>query len=54
MVNSRLSFFNKPNGEYPLDAEVFDIGHQNIIIGLSWLQNQGFSLDIPNSRLINN
>ena len=37
VVNSCFSFLNKPDSEYPLDAEVFDIGYQDIIIGLSWL-----------------
>ena len=39
--------------KFVLDAEVFDIRHRDVILGLSWLQENGFSVDIPNSRLIN-
>ena len=44
-----LPLFNKFN----LDAEVFDIGHKDVILGLSWLKENGFSVDVPNSRLVN-
>ena len=53
VVNSYLSYYNK-SSKYPLDAEVFNIGPWNMIIGLSWLQDQGFSFDIPKLWLINN
>src|SRR5258706_1862168 len=43
---------NALNG-YQLDAEVYDIGHREMILGLSWLKEHNFSVDIPNSRLIN-
>ena len=41
--------FNK----FSLDAEVFDIGQKNVILGLSWLKENGFCVDVPNSRLVN-
>ena len=39
--------------KFCLDAEVFDIGQKDVILGLSWLKENGFSVDVPNSRLIN-
>ena len=44
----------KPNitNKFVLDAEVFDIGQKEVILGLSWLKENGFSVDVPNSRLI--
>ena len=38
--------------KFLLDAEVFDIGQKEVVLGLSWLKENGFSVDIPNSRLI--
>ena len=39
--------------KFSLDIEVFDLGHKDIILGLSWLHENGFSVDVPNSRLFN-
>ena len=47
--SSSSSFFNK----FCLDAEVFDIRQKEVILGLSWLKENGFSVDVPNFRLIN-
>ena len=44
----------KHNNQYPIDAEVLDIGYRDMIIGLSWLKKNAFSVDIPNQRLVNN
>ena len=56
VVNSQFSFTAlKHNNQYPIDAEVLNIGHRDMIIGLSWLKENAFSVDIrPNQRLINN
>ena len=40
--------FNK----FPLDAEVFDIGQKDVVLDLSWLKENNFSVDIPNSQII--
>ena len=42
------AFANK----FLLDAEVFDTGQKDVVLGLSWLNENGFSVDVPNSRLI--
>ena len=38
--------------KFLLDAEVFNIGQKEVVLGLSWLKENGFSVDVPNSRLI--
>ena len=49
VVNSQVSFTAiKHNNQYPIDAEVLDIGHRDMIIGLSWLKENAFSVNIPN------
>ena len=42
-----------PSSKFSLDAEVFDLAHKDIILGLSWLYENGFSVDVPNSCLFN-
>ena len=42
-----------PFNKFSLDAEVFDIGQKEVILGLSWLKENGFSVDVSNSRLVN-
>ena len=55
VVNSHFSFTTlKHNNQYSIDAEVLDIGHRDMIIGLSWLKENAFSVDIPNQQLVNN
>ena len=44
---------NLSPSKFSLDAEVFDLRHKDIILGLSWLCENGFSVDIPNSCLFN-
>ena len=31
--------------KFAMDAEVLDIGNRNVILGLSWLTENGFSVD---------
>ena len=38
--------------KFLLDAEVYDIGQKEVVLGLSWLKENGFLVDVPNSRLI--
>ena len=42
---SRRNFFLLMNREFQLDAEVLDIGSRQLVIGLSWLRENGFILD---------
>ena len=37
--------FSIGNHEFQLDAEVLDIGSRQLVIGLSWLRENGFILD---------
>ena len=37
--------FSIGNREFQLDAEVLDIGSRQLVIGLSWLRENGFILD---------
>ena len=32
-------------GKLAMDVEVLDIGNRNVILGLSWLTENGFSVD---------
>ena len=32
-------------GKFTMDAEVLDIGNRDVILGLSWLTENGFSVD---------
>ena len=32
-------------GKFAMDAEVLDIGNRDVILGLSWLTENGFSVD---------
>ena len=32
-------------GKFAIDAEVLDIGNRDVILGLSWLTENGFSMD---------
>ena len=38
---------------FPLDAEVLDIGNRDVILGLSWLVENGFSVDTEDRCLRN-
>ena len=33
------------SGKFAMDAEVLDIGNRDVILGLSWLTENGFSVD---------
>ena len=39
--------------KFAINAEVLDIGNRNIIFGLSWLAENGFSADTQNRCLRN-
>ena len=38
--------------EWSLDAEVLDIGRRDLILGLSWLEEHGFSVDTVGKQLV--
>ena len=38
--------------KFSLDVEVFDIGQKEVVLELSWLKENGFSVDVSNSHLI--
>ena len=40
-------------GNFAMDTEVLDIGNTDIILGLSWLTENGFSVDTQNRCLRN-
>jgi len=47
MVNSSFRIYSEGSllGKFSLDAEVLDIGKQDMILGLSWLVENGFMVD---------
>jgi hypothetical protein len=56
ICNARFKVFSSPGillGEYPLDAEILDIGNRDIVLGLSWLKENGFVVD-PLARCLRN
>ena len=40
-------------GKFAMDAEVLDIGNRDVILGLSWLTENGFSVDTQDRCLRN-
>ena len=48
VVNTTLKVmdFSLVLGKFVMDAEVLDIGNQEIILGLSWLTKNRFSVDV--------
>ena len=49
IVNSSFKVFDSSHallGKFSLDAEVLDIGKKDCILGLSWLVENGFSIDV--------
>ena len=40
-------------GKFTMDAEVLDIGNRDVILGLSWLTENGFSVDTQDRCLRN-
>ena len=40
-------------GKFAIDAEVLDVGNRDVILGLSWLTENGFSVDTK-SRCLSN
>jgi len=55
IVNTSFSGFAGGDflGKFPLDAEVLDIGKRDIVLGLSWLKENGFVVD-PMDRCLRN
>ena len=50
MVSTMLCMRNR---EFQLDAEVLSLGGRQLVIGLSWLRENGFILDPVNRTLEN-
>jgi len=48
VVNTMFKVFSEGSllSRFTLDAEVLDIGKRDVILGLSWLEEQGFWVDI--------
>ena len=40
-------------GKFGMDAQVLDIGNRDVILGLSWLTENGFSVDTQHRCLWN-
>ena len=40
-------------GKFAIDVEVLDIGNRDVILGLSWLTENGFSVDMQDRSLRN-
>src|SRR5437588_12741786 len=55
IANALLKVYHSSSVLYrfPLDAEVLDIGNRNVILGLSWLVENGFSVDTQDRCLRN-
>ena len=58
MVNTSFKFLVQENHssidgllDFSFDAEVLDIGQREMIIGLSWLQENDFCIDIAKRRI---
>ena len=47
VVNARYKVMDSSLilGKFAMDAEVLDIGNRDVILGLSWLREYGFSVD---------
>ena len=41
------------SGKFAMDAEVLDIGNRDVILGLCWLTENGFSVDTQDRCLSN-
>ena len=56
VINHWFQVFSSPGvslGKYSLDAEVLDIGKKDVVLGLSWLRENGFVVD-PMDRCLRN
>lgn len=51
LISPSISYSTSPS-KFSLNGEVFDLGHKDIILAHSWLRENVFSIDVPNSRLI--
>ena len=40
-------------GKFAMDVEVLDIGNKDVILGLSWLTDNGFAVDTQDRCLRN-
>ena len=55
IVNTSFEVYDSSSGlvKFAVDAEVLDIGNREIILGLSWLTENGFSVDTQDRFLRN-
>jgi len=55
VVNSSFCVYSKGSllGKFSLDAEVLDIGKKDVILGLSWLVENGFMVNTQERCLRN-
>jgi len=55
VVNSSLRVYSKGSllGKFSLDAKVLDIGKKDVILGLSWLVENGLMVDTQERYLRN-
>ena len=55
IVNTSFEVYDSSSGlvKFAMDAEVLDIGNREIILGLSWLTENGFSVDTQDRCLRN-
>ena len=55
VVNTTFKVMDSPSvlSKFAMDAEVLDIGNRDVILGLSWLTENGFSVDTQNRCLRN-
>jgi len=55
VVNSSFRIYSKGSllGKFSLDVEVLDIGKKDVILGLSWLVENGFMVDTQERCLRN-
>ena len=55
VVNTMFKIMNLSSvlGKFAMDAEVLDIGNRDVILGLTWLTENGFSVDTQDKCLRN-
>ena len=55
MVNTSFKVMDSSSvlGKFAMDAEVLDIGNRDVILGLSWSTENGFSVDTQDRCLRN-
>ena len=55
IINTSFEVYDSSSGlvKFAMDAEVLDIGNRELILGLSWLTEDGFSVDTQDRCLKN-